>query len=170
MKSGNLLNEFDPPDRFSTLKLSLHPISQMQKWNAQSFEYNRNDITPKHLMSERFTAWHTNMNQMTVAQAQAKFEMAHSFKALKDGKTSALAVWFNTWFPGGKELTNAPEAADTHWGRTIFPFDQVYSIKKGDSIDVAFTCEPAGPGFCRGGWSVRVGGGAWERHLDHLNR
>ena len=144
-------------------------LTAFDKKISELLHYGRNDIKADNVYSDILTTWQYDLYVMLIETANNKFQINHKFKICKTGQISALAVWFKVQFPNGDILTNAPDHADTHWGRTIFPFNEIYEIKENSIIDISFTCEPVDPGYCTGGWSMKMEDGTYEQHGKEYN-
>jgi hypothetical protein len=77
---------------------------------------------------------------------------------------NGLAAWFSCELAEGICLTNAPDAAETHWGQLLLPLERERNVEPGDAISVQFVCIPWGAERSHLAWSVRIGGGDWEHH------
>lgn len=143
--------------------LNLEPV-----WQATSGElfYARHHVKKSHLLAAPSALWTHDVRRDSWERANQKYQADPAFLVTKAGIFNCLASWFTADMPGTVPLTNAPNAADTHWGRVIFPCHGEYQVRAGDQIEVRFTAEPGGDGWCRGSWSTRIGGGPWEHHLD----
>ena len=141
--------------------LDLGPVAE---GSANEVRMGHHDSTADKLLAEPEELWRTDVRAVTVEEARRPLGAQLRFSARRQGRLSALAAWFVARFPDGSTLTNAPDAAETHWGRSVFPLNWPIAVDPGDRIEVGFACEPAGPGYCRQRWSVRVGAGDWEHH------
>lgn len=144
--------------------LNLEPI-----WRSTSEEvfYARHHVKESHLLAAPSALWTYDVRRDSWERANQKYQANPAFSVTKAGTFNCLATWFTADMPGTRPLTNSPDSADTHWGRVIFPCQREYQVKIGDLIEVRFTAEPGGDGWCRGSWSARIGGSEWEHHLDH---
>ena len=138
-------------------------LSPIVEEMAEELLYERHHISKENLRTEAQKLWTHDTYTCSVEDARLPFRASLSFSVSKAGKFSALAAWFSAKFGHGLVLSNAPDAPPTHWGRTSFPVERPITVELGEAIEVKFVCEPAGPGYCRERWSVRVGQGPWER-------
>jgi SAM-dependent methyltransferase len=145
-------------------ELDFSPIAEAM---GEELYYCRQDIKPENLLAAPLVLWTTDMASLSLVDAGKPHWALLSFTAEKAGTFTALATWFTAEMAPGMSLSAAPEAPPTHWGQTLFLQPQPTKLVKGDTVQVKFTCEPAGPGFCRGGRSVRVNEGVWEYYGDH---
>jgi SAM-dependent methyltransferase len=129
----------------------------------------RHRVSAEDLLAEPQVLWTHDAYTCSLEQARSPFvpEQPLVFRTTRQGKFSALAAWFKAEFGNGVELTNAPDAPATHWGRTTFPLNRTLDVEAGETIKVDLICVPAGAGYCNEGWSVCVGEGSWEHHGDH---
>lgn len=132
--------------------------------SANEVRMGHHESTADTLLAHPQQLWTTDVRSISLSEARRPFEARLSFSAKRKGRFSALAAWFDARFPDGSALTNAPDAPDTHWGRSVFPLNGSTAVEPGVSIEVHLVCEPAGPGYCHHRWSVRVGEGDWEHH------
>ena len=131
--------------------------------------YCQHHIGLENVLAKPQQLWTTNMKTISLENAKKPHKASLRFKAQKDGSFSALAAWFTADFGGGVSLSTAPGSPPTHWDRTLFSLFEPLKVKRNADIEVTFTCEPAGPGFCRGGWSIKVGNMPWEHYMGHEN-
>lgn len=127
--------------------------------SSQEMYYYRNTTTMEDMLAEPQKLWTVNAATISLEEAQATFEATATFEIARAGRMNALAGWFVADFGGGVILVNAPSAPDTHWGRAIFPLGQTVDVQPGMKVEVELSTAPAGVGFCRAEWSVRVNGG-----------
>ena len=139
--------------------VDLSPIAEEM---AQELLYERHWISNLDLRAPPQKLWTHDTLTCPVEEARLPFQASLLFSASTAGPFSALAAWFFAEFGNGLTLTNAPDAPSTHWGRTIFPLERTRTVEQGESIFVKFVCNPAGPGYCREDWSIRIGDGPWE--------
>lgn len=139
---------------------------------AQSMSHEvlvgRDNVSAQHLLAESQRMWVTDTRTCSAEEARGSFGASLSFRAVREGPFSGLAAWFTAELSSGVVLTNAPEAADTSWGRAVFPLSRTLAIEEGTDIHAQLSCEPAGPGYSHVKWSVRVGGHSWEHHDTRL--
>lgn len=145
-------------------------LSLVVDGTVEEVRYGVQHISAAHLLSPPQEMWTTDSLTCTMERAQRPFTASLQFHAARAGRCNALAAWFRADLAPGVSLTNAPEAPETHWGRTIFPLSRTIDLAQGAEIAVEFTFEPVGPEerFRSGGWSVRIGGGAWEHHGSRI--
>lgn len=93
----------------------------------------------------------------SVVRETARAELA--FKAKGDAFATALALWFTADLGEGVTLSNAPDAADTHWGQMLLPLHTRLALAKGDVLHVDISAWPAGPGPLMFAWKWRVNDG-----------
>ena len=132
--------------------------------SANEVRMGHHESTADKLLAEPQELWTTDVRTIRLEEARAPFDAQLRFSAARQGKLSALAAWFVARFPDGSVLTNAPDAPETHWGRSAFPLNAGAEVEAGMPIAVQLTCEPAQPGHCHHRWAMKVGAGEWERH------
>ncbi|MCZ6676489.1 MAG: class I SAM-dependent methyltransferase [Candidatus Poribacteria bacterium] len=133
--------------------VDLSPIAEEM---VDELLYERYHISEADLRAEPQKLWTHDTYTFPAKEARLPFRASLSFSVSKPGKFSALATWFSATFGNGLILTTAPDAPPTHWGRTCFPVEYAVTVEQGEVIKVQFVCKPAGPGYCREEWSVRV--------------
>ncbi|MDQ3364939.1 MAG: 50S ribosomal protein L11 methyltransferase [Myxococcota bacterium] len=121
-------------------------------------------MTVDDMIAEPQIMWSHDPYTCSLAEADRSFITKLSFTATRDGKVSALATWFKAEMCEGLVLTNAIGAADTHWGRMLFPLDRAVTVTAGTRIEAELHCDPSLPGSCEFYWAVRIGDGALEEH------
>ena len=121
-------------------------------------------VTVDELLAPPQQMWSHDAYTCSLAEADRVFESSCTFTAVRDGRMSALAAWFDADLGEGIHLTNAVGAPDTHWGRFMFPLRRTLEIREGAQIKTNVRCEPASQGGCAMYWSVQVDGGAIEQH------
>jgi len=141
--------------------LDFGPLAQA---SANEVRMGHHQSTEDKLLAEPQRLWATDVRSVTLDEARRPFSARLRFSASRQGKLSALAAWFVARFPDGSILTNAPDAPETHWGRSVFPLNAEIAVEPGVAIEVELTCEPGGPGHCHHSWAVKVGLGEWEHH------
>jgi SAM-dependent methyltransferase len=134
--------------------------------SSQEMYYYRNTTTTEDLLAEPQLLWTIHASEVSLAEAQSAYEATATFEITRPGMMNALAGWFVAEMGGGVTLANAPGAPDTHWGRAIFPLGQTVEVEPGKAVEATLSNAPAGVGYCRAEWSVRVDGtvlrqGAW---------
>ena len=139
--------------------VDLSPIAEEM---TEELLYERHQISNFDLRAPPQMLWTHDTLTCPVEESRLPFQASLLFSASTAGPFSALATWFFAEFGNGLTLTNAPDAPPTHWGRTSFPLRSTVTVEQGDTIFVKFVCKPAGPGYCREDWSVRIGQGPWE--------
>lgn len=92
-----------------------------------------------------------------VVRETARAEL--DFTANGPSRVSALALWFTADLGQGVTLSNAPDAADTHWGQMLLPLHTQLELNKGDALHVEVSAWPVGPGPLMFGWKWRVNDG-----------
>ncbi|MCI5119779.1 MAG: methyltransferase domain-containing protein [Candidatus Electrothrix sp. AUS4] len=117
----------------------------------------RNDVRTGDLLASPHAMWTVDACSLSLAQAEAAFEVEHCFDITNPGRLTALAAWFEAELGDGINLGNAPGAPNTHWGRTILPIDKFYDLCVGDKIDTGFSCVPVSHNLSDNRWWVRVG-------------
>jgi hypothetical protein len=132
--------------------------------SANEVRMGHHESEPDALLSVPQELWTADVRTITLAEARGPFEAEVRFSVERRGRFSMLAAWFVAHFGDGSVLSNAPDAPETHWGRSAFPLDAAVEVEPGVAIEVDLTCEPAGPGHCHHRWSARVGAGEWEHH------
>ena len=134
------------------------------------FRYGSNHIREANLLSKPQALWSFDSYADASARAGLEYEAAASFKATREGGVDGLAAWFSCRLFGGVRLDNSPSSPSNHWGRLVLPLERTRFVKKGDGMEARMTARPGGLGYCTGGYSFRLEGGEWERHLDHRGR
>lgn len=134
--------------------------------NVEEVRYGMQHILPEQLLAPGRPLWTTDSLTCSLERARSPYQASLRFTAARAGGCNALAAWFTADLGHGVTLSNAPEAPPTHWGRTVFPLSRRIDVVPGTRIDVEFTFVPEHPDerYRYGGWSVSVGGGAWEHH------
>lgn len=102
--------------------------------------------------------WHIDARSCSVEDANRPTEARLTFISQSAGQVNALAAWFDARMSPGIRLTNAPDAPDTHWGRSIFPLGRVIEVDAGTRMDVRFVHEPIAQGRSRARWEIEVDG------------
>ncbi len=139
-------------------------FAEVAEASVNEVQMGQHHVTGVDLLAVPRQLWATDVRAIPVAAVRQPFMAEHRFAMSRSGRLSALAAWFEASFPDGSTLTNAPDAAWTHWGRSVLPLCQTMEVSAGVPVDVRLTCEPAQPGYCHQQWSVRVGDGEWEHH------
>ena len=135
--------------------------------SANEVRMGHDESTRDALVAAPQELWTTDVRTITLEEARGPFEAEVRFSAGRKGGFSTLAAWFVARFGDGSTLTNAPDAPDapeTHWGRSAFPLNAAIEVEPDVPIEVQLACEPAGPGHCHHRWAIKVGAGEWERH------
>lgn len=134
-------------------------FSAIADLSSQEMYYYRNTTTPADLLTEPQKLWTINSYEISLEAAEGTFEASTTFRITRPGRINALAGWFVADFGNGIVLANAPDTPDTHWGRAIFPLGQTVEVEADSRVEVEISTVPAGVGYCRAEWSVRVDGG-----------
>jgi SAM-dependent methyltransferase len=124
----------------------------------------RHGLGPEELAAPGEVMWSLDLFTCPVAEARAAWSTAIEFTVFRGARCNCLAAWFSAELVPGRELTNAPGAAPTHWGRAAFPLHQDYTLEKEDRLRVEVSCEPGGPGFTHARWSFARNEGPAEYH------
>ena len=129
-------------------------------------------LTPASLVAAPQTMWSHDPYTCSLEEADQPFIAKPRFVATRTGMISGLVAWFTAemWCGDGDVLTNAVGSPDTHWGRTLFPFDRPTEVAAGTTFDVELHCEPSMPGTCEMAWKLALPGRAVEEHDTRWHR
>jgi SAM-dependent methyltransferase len=139
-------------------------FSALAEASANEVRMGHHGSTADKLLAEPQQLWTVDVRSVPLEEARRPFSARLRFSASRRGRLAILVAWFVARFPDGSALTNAPDAPETHWGRSGFPLNNEIAVEPGTAVEVELTCEPAGPGYCHHQWAVRVGTKAWEHH------
>lgn len=87
-----------------------------------------------------------------------------TFPIKKDAIVSAIGAWFEADLAPAINLTNGPNAQETHWGQLMLPLDKQIELKAGNVLELKLTAYCSGPGPLHFTWLVRVNDGSWQSH------
>jgi SAM-dependent methyltransferase len=124
----------------------------------------RRRVLPNDLAAPPLQMWTTDVARMSARYAALPALASLEFVVRDRATVNCLAAWFSAELAEGVCLTNAPEAADTHWGQLVLPLARERVAAAGDVIAVRVACIPAEPERSDFAWSVRIGAGSWEHH------
>lgn len=109
-------------------------------------------------------AWLSEMGSAALAEALAPHRAELSFELPRDCRINALVAWFEAELAPGLLLSNAPDAAETHWGQLMLPLNRALQLPAGSRLQVRLACLPRTPGLSDVAWALRVNEGDWELH------
>lgn len=121
----------------------------------------RRKIVGRDLAAPPQTAWTSDVAADPPDSVRVPYEAAMSFAIKKAAKVTALAGWFKAELSPKVELSNAPEAPDTHWGQMLCPLETELSLAAGDTLNVELKAWSVGPGPLMFAWRWQVNDGAW---------
>lgn len=139
-------------------------LSPMAEPSIHELLWSRRRVRPDDMAAPPAPLWTTDVGTVPVTQACLPARAAATFVAPRAAPVNGLAAWFRAQLAPEVELTNAPDAPETHWGQLLLPLSREIDLQAGDKLDVRFACLPAGPGASHLAWSVRNSGGPWEHH------
>jgi precorrin-6B methylase 2 len=139
-------------------------MSVIASLTTQESFHTQTKLTVDSLLAEPQVMWSHDPYTCTVEEADQPYTAKLSFRATRASKLSGVVTWFTAEMGNGTELTNAVGAPDTHWGRSLFPFDAPIDLAEGESFAVELHCDPSLPGSCEFYWSVKTDGRPLEEH------
>lgn len=139
-------------------------MSVIASLTTQEAFHTQTPLTVDSLIADPQAMWSHDPYTCTVEEADQPFTAKLSFQAKRASKLSGVVTWFTAEMGDGTELTNAVGAPDTHWGRSLFPFDRPIELAEGEAFEVELHCDPSIPGSCEFYWSVQTAGRPLEEH------
>lgn len=142
----------------------------MAELRPDEIYYSQHAIRGEHLVAAPERLWSNDLYTESAQRAGQSYEASLAFRAARAGRMNGLAAWFRADFGDGITLTNAPDAPDTHWGRTLFPLVDSTEVDAGEPIAATLRCNLGWPGISWAQWEVQIGSRARESHLDERRR
>lgn len=139
-------------------------MSVIASMTTQESFHTQTYLPPDALIAQPLAMWSHDPYTCSLEEADQPFTATCTFAARRAGKVSGLVAWFSAEMGDGNALTNAIGAPATHWGRTLFPFDEPIEVSEGTRVEVEVRCLPSIPGSCEFYWSVKVGDRPLEVH------
>jgi len=139
-------------------------MSVIASMTTQESFHTQTHLAPDALIAEPQAMWSHDPYTCSLEEADQVFTGICTFAATRAGEVSGLVSWFTAEMGDGNTLTNAVGAPPTHWGRTLFPFDQPIEVPAGAPIRVEVRCQPSIPGSCEFYWSVKIADRPLEEH------
>jgi SAM-dependent methyltransferase len=139
-------------------------MGEIADMTAQETFHTQVHLTPEDLVAPPQDMWSHDPYVCSLEEADRPYTTKLTFTATRADQLSGLVAWFTAEMGDGNVLTNAVGAPDTHWGRTLFPFEAPITVAAGETIEAEVHCDPSTPGSCEFYWSVKVGDRAVERH------
>lgn len=141
--------------------LDLAPLAEA---SVHELLMSRRRVRGDDLAAPPAALWHTRVADVPAERARRPWSAALRFTAPREAPVAALCAWFDAALAPDVDLTNAPDAPDTHWGQLLLPLERERQLRPGDTLDAHLTCYPDVPGLSHFAWSVRQNEGAWEHH------
>jgi protein arginine N-methyltransferase 6 len=145
-------------------------MSVIADLTTQETFHTQTYLTPDALVAPAQVMWSHDPYTCSLAEADQSFKTKLDFTLARAGAVSGFVTWFEAEMGDGSTLTNAVGAPDTHWGRTLFPFDRAIELAAGTPIEVELHCDPSLPGSCEFYWSVKIGNRPVEVHDTRRSR
>jgi type I protein arginine methyltransferase len=145
-------------------------MSVIADLTTQETFHTQTYLTPDALVAPAQVMWSHDPYACTLAEADQSFKTKLTFAIARAGAVSGFVTWFEAEMGDGTTLTNAVGAPDTHWGRTLFPFDRAIELPAGTPIEVEVHCDPSLPGSCEFYWGVKIGDRPLEEHDTRRSR
>ncbi len=121
--------------------------------------YNaRHHVDHTEMYTEPALLWEIDVCTYHYAQAMRPFQQSITLNIQRKGRINALAAWFNAYFDQDVELSNAPDAPKTHWGRTVFPLGQAIDVEEGTQVSIDLTITPEDDNLCQNAWRIEMDG------------
>ncbi len=139
-------------------------MSVIASLTTQEKFHTQTPLTPDSLVSAPQMMWTHDPYTCSLQEADQVFTTKLTFVVTRPGTLSGFVTWFTADMGDDNTLTNAVGAADTHWGRTMFPLDQPIQVEAGAVFDVELHCAPSMPGNCEFYWSLKMPGRVLEQH------
>ncbi len=134
--------------------LNLAPIGEQM---VNDLLMSRYVIRPGDLGANAKELWVSDAKDDTADVVRAPYVAELDFTIGKECHVTALGAWFTADLAPGVTLSNAPDAAPTHWGQLILPCPERLHVKKGEKFKAQVLAQAVGPGPLQMMWSVAVG-------------
>ena len=121
----------------------------------------RRRIVTRDFAAPAQAAWVSDVLADGPESVRAPYEAKLSFAIKKATKVTALAGWFKAELAPKVELSNAPDAPDTHWGQMLMPLENELDLSSGDALNVEIKAWSVGPGPLMFAWRWQVNEGSW---------
>ena len=139
-------------------------LSDLAESSVHDLLSRRYQVRSENLATPVQDLWHTDTAHASLQEALNHHHAELTLEVTRAGCINALVAWFNAELAPGVQLSNAPEAPETHWGQLCLPLDDEIEVVVGSQIELRLACVPRVPGLSDLWWSIRINSGPWQHH------